>query len=755
MSRPSEYWSEEHAHSSGKPDANLATNALQLGGIDAEDYATKKYVQDFHNNKEELLKEYIDSQDLAKLQEAKDYVDTMIRNQDFSSFAKLTDLQYLSQTLSARIEACKTECQQEMNTKINAVVSDVNSNFDDVNGAIDTLNTRTNELFTSVSNGKEVVAAAITDKGVQTASDATYNTMANNIRQIETGSIDTSDATATEYDIVLGKTAYGKDKKMSGLLIPPTDYPTYGTDTSNANASAEDIALGKSVYANGQYIVGTANPSVNPEVEEIYGTSANDYNIEDANIGLTTYPDTTDKVVSRTNITFSKDGKYCVSVVKLNDVNSSEYYIESHPVNKNGLIIEASADENNETIYKKYRYTRAELNIDDDEYVIDIKIGSPGFLKYSTRCLLLIATSKKIVQSENVSYEYYYHLYTYHLNDNGVIGKECNGSKFEIQGYKEKISTIGRAIVFSNTNPTVFFRIIKNSNYISISKSEVNYIANTDGSLNVKFILGTFKEFVTDYGDAGFKDTDITTDDKYIFSSASDSSSEANGFVIELDNNLIPIKCYKPNGGNLANSGCGIVEDTEQLLVWENSSFKLYDKTISWWNLNKTIKFGYKDSSSHYAQGNMIITTDQSKVILVTSERVGSGDYRNNKTLRLAVFNMDDILNANNNDSVMPIQYFNLIFNGQNFSTTKDLFEIKSNSDGTVIFIYVNSNNSEYKAQLWTLWAESNNQLLGIRYKNQFFRSIKPQLLSAIASDVASGKTFIGYDGSVQTGTLT
>ena len=105
MPKPSEYWSEELAHSSGKPDANLATDALQLGGIDAEDYATKRYVQDFHNNKEELLKEYLDSQDLAKLQEAKDYVDTMIRNQDFSTIANLTDLQSLSETLSARIEA--------------------------------------------------------------------------------------------------------------------------------------------------------------------------------------------------------------------------------------------------------------------------------------------------------------------------------------------------------------------------------------------------------------------------------------------------------------------------------------------------------------------------------------------------------------------------------------------------------------------------------------------------------------------------
>ena len=41
-----------------------------------------------------------------------------------------------------------------------------------------------NELKTSVSNGKSLIASAITDKGVSTASDATFQTMANNIRSI-------------------------------------------------------------------------------------------------------------------------------------------------------------------------------------------------------------------------------------------------------------------------------------------------------------------------------------------------------------------------------------------------------------------------------------------------------------------------------------------------------------------------------------------------------------------------------------------
>ena len=43
-----------------------------------------------------------------------------------------------------------------------------------------------NSCFQSVSEGKSAIASAITDKGVSTASDATFQTMANNISLIET-----------------------------------------------------------------------------------------------------------------------------------------------------------------------------------------------------------------------------------------------------------------------------------------------------------------------------------------------------------------------------------------------------------------------------------------------------------------------------------------------------------------------------------------------------------------------------------------
>lgn len=74
------------------------------------------------------------------------------------------------------------------NTKIDA--SDISYKDTNVNEQLETLDDEINDLKKSVSDGKSSVASAITDKGVTTASDATFETMAENISLIIKGDVD-------------------------------------------------------------------------------------------------------------------------------------------------------------------------------------------------------------------------------------------------------------------------------------------------------------------------------------------------------------------------------------------------------------------------------------------------------------------------------------------------------------------------------------------------------------------------------------
>ena len=76
------------------------------------------------------------------------------------------------------------EYVDNQDTKINDKIGNLpNLKTNDKSNIVNAIN----ELFQNVDNGKDLIASAITDKGVDTSKDDTFETMANNILSIITG----------------------------------------------------------------------------------------------------------------------------------------------------------------------------------------------------------------------------------------------------------------------------------------------------------------------------------------------------------------------------------------------------------------------------------------------------------------------------------------------------------------------------------------------------------------------------------------
>ena len=184
-------------------------------------------------------------------------------------------------------------------------------------GDINATNQAVNDCFQSVSDGKALVASAITDKGVSTDATATFATMAENIANISTDlSKNAKTICAYDYEIDgLTWTASGLTTGKTGGYRSITKASTNGSVMSNVIDNSEGYAYVKLC------IVGMVN---NDKYVSIYDESGTQIGSKvsattpDAPVKLATNGKTKIKIKIETSTSATSVTMYLASVVLCN-----------------------------------------------------------------------------------------------------------------------------------------------------------------------------------------------------------------------------------------------------------------------------------------------------------------------------------------------------------------------------------------------------------------------------------------------------
>ena len=708
-------------------DANLSLDTLMLGGIEANDYALKSFVNAMAINILSQAKGYTDQQREIIERELKAYTDNAIASQDFSRFATKADL-------NAAIANEVARCTNAINIAIANEVTRSNAAIDSAvsaihienyvttatfNSGIGGLQSQINQLFQSVSNGKQSIASAITDKGVQAEATDSFSLLAQKILAIPTsgGGGGTEDATASASDIKIGKTAYARGVKLYGTYYDQTG----SVPTSDATANPADIKLGETAYVNGQKLTGTLDVStgisdISSAVTKIYSTVL-------------------DKVALDKTTTIAYDAlqtihpgqkKYVITIAKVSGVY--KIYVDvpgltgANSVRKTYNASDFGVPVDGELTYTvKYIYTDGNclfvVTHDGSKYEIYVcEIGTSNITVDS-------GSNYVTVVPKNAKFHTTFVETTREMENRFAI-------KVMQPGVNGRFAIVGVDFISSGLYNCYMYIKIYNLTYFSVSGSSEGLIQEVD-SLRVE-------------NDYSFKQSGGSTIPRLEFLNGKLLSIDMGDTwrLVALDASFGTIKGHKVISTSGA-KGCVHVNNTGTKAIFINSN-KLVrcSITVNYDTGNISVSTDTEYYQDEYFQKNLKLlygNPEDTYAILLYSD----GETWNSKPVYAAVYGLD----FNSNEILHYLSGFtNLELGYPNISMPDNARE-RILSDGTYCFINTGNNLAKFYS------IPNYEEVIGLEYEGDTYYNLSRLRLSAGESDVVYGKSFVGADGVKQVGT--
>lgn len=313
------------------------------------------------------------------------------------------------------------------------------------------------------------------------------------------------------------------------------------------------------------------------------------------------------------------------------------------------------------------------------------------------------------------------HIYTYHLRENGVIGKEYPSE-----------DVIDITYFLGNSNYTYAFKIFpynKNPEEIIIGRTYDSGFSNYQGFLrqgkiyNNQLIVGSEKSL----GKVPVHNKVLSEDDHWLYQRTYHSYGDqliyiADDFSVfitsneEMNYSLVKNRFYNVSGR-----------------ILKQYKVELINNELSI-NIEKEINL--TDFNEKY---NIVIVTS-SQIIIIGYNNVTFGYSTNNN---IYIYNKDiDLLESG--DSITYDYKENF------FSTTSaSISSIFYSSDSSRIIFYCD----DRKILKLISFELDHTDIIAVKYKGKTFYSLEGKNLTAGGGDVRSGKTYIGWMGYPETGT--